>query len=724
MYSNPRWARGVLPLAWLACSLPLGAQPSLTTIEDTVFRADGQRFDGVVMIEWRSFLASDYSSIAAYSKNSRIINGVLKVSLVPTTTASAGACYLVKYSNNGRILFTEYWAVSPSAAPLKLKDVRLAGPPIAGAAVNSPSADTGPVQIGGVAGLTEELAARPKKGLGFSPSRAAVINSNGDLDAAAGDPTDCLHVNGSTGPCSASSSPGFADGEIPAGALNGANAVYTLANAPNPGSSLQLFRNGVLQKYGLDFNLSGNTITFLSGAFPQPGDMLIASYRIAGASGLTGGSEAGGALAGFFPAPSIAAGAISDQHISPNAGIAESKLALSFPTHSNANDPTADQKAALSGSAGNPSNTNRFVTDQDSRLANSRPPAGHPLLGSSHYDTNAAAVSRGDLIVGVGTSPSLWTRLPLGAPNRCLTSNGADAVWNTCLFTGFPAGAVPFVDGSGSLAHNGSRFSWDNVLRRLGVGVASPTSTLTVYDSSVIDGATTLEVRAGEGQASAPLQRWKSLAGADVARLEADGKLLATSVRAGASNGQAPWQQNGLPADPSTNSEGDAWLNTSEMSRKSFEAGQKHPSPQVICSIGGTGASSLTMTSLGQCRIPASMVLPSDRFRIDYELSHEGTSTSFSYALSWGGVVLAARGAPGSETMISGRGDAVNRASTLYWNWQNWGTSLALLAGAGNSSAPAGDIIVEVKGQMASSTTETITLRGLTIVRLPAQVNP
>lgn len=163
MYPNPRWARRVLPLAWLVCSLPLAAQPSLTTIEDTVFRADGQRFDGVALIEWRSFLASDSSSIAAYGKNSRIINGVLKVSLVPTTTASVGAYYVVKYSNNGRVLFTEYWAVSPSATSLKLKDVRLVGPPIAGSVVYPPAANAGPVQMGDVIGLDEELAARPRR---------------------------------------------------------------------------------------------------------------------------------------------------------------------------------------------------------------------------------------------------------------------------------------------------------------------------------------------------------------------------------------------------------------------------------------------------------------------------------------------------------------------------------------------------------------------------------
>ena len=47
-----------------------------------------------------------------------------------------------------------------------------------------------------------------------------------------------------------------------------------------PTSSLALYRNGVLQKPGLDYNLSGNTIQFLAASTPQSGDTLLASYRV------------------------------------------------------------------------------------------------------------------------------------------------------------------------------------------------------------------------------------------------------------------------------------------------------------------------------------------------------------------------------------------------------------------------------------------------------------
>ena len=72
----------------------------------------------------------------------------------------------------------------------------------------------------------------------------------------------------------------YADGETPAGALDGNNAVFTLAHTPNPAASLALYRNGQLDKAGVDFTLNGPTVTFLAGAIPQPGDLLVAQqYR-------------------------------------------------------------------------------------------------------------------------------------------------------------------------------------------------------------------------------------------------------------------------------------------------------------------------------------------------------------------------------------------------------------------------------------------------------------
>lgn len=49
-----------------------------------------------------------------------------------------------------------------------------------------------------VTGLVSDLAARPLKGLGFAPSRAAVINSSGAIDGALGNAGDCVLVDGTS----------------------------------------------------------------------------------------------------------------------------------------------------------------------------------------------------------------------------------------------------------------------------------------------------------------------------------------------------------------------------------------------------------------------------------------------------------------------------------------------------------------------------------------------
>jgi hypothetical protein len=69
------------------------------------------------------------------------------------------------------------------------------------------------------------------------------------------------------------------DLETPTGAVNGVNAVFTLANAPVPAASIQVYRNGVLQKLGVDFTIAARTLTFLPLSIPMAGDIVQASYR-------------------------------------------------------------------------------------------------------------------------------------------------------------------------------------------------------------------------------------------------------------------------------------------------------------------------------------------------------------------------------------------------------------------------------------------------------------
>lgn len=68
----------------------------------------------------------------------------------------------------------------------------------------------------------------------------------------------------------------FIDRETPSGAIDDANAVYTLANTPIAGSE-HVFLNGFLMTVGVDYTISGVTITFT--APPETGDTLRVSYR-------------------------------------------------------------------------------------------------------------------------------------------------------------------------------------------------------------------------------------------------------------------------------------------------------------------------------------------------------------------------------------------------------------------------------------------------------------
>ena len=260
---------------WLASSALAG--PPLTTIQDVLYKADGTRFNGTVTISWTSFQAMDNSTIATQSVTVKIVDGNLRVQLVPTTTSTPTTYYSAKYNSNGRIQFEETWSVPSSAQPLHVRDVRVATPS------NVAAADTGgtstPAQESDIVGLIADLGARPLKGPGYAAGRVAVVNPLGSLESATGSPSDCLHVDGSSAPCGGSQ-PSFVDGDSPSGIVDGSNTSFTLSAVPDPVSSLAVYRNGMLQKIGQDYTLTGSTLQFVAATTPQPGDTLLASYRL------------------------------------------------------------------------------------------------------------------------------------------------------------------------------------------------------------------------------------------------------------------------------------------------------------------------------------------------------------------------------------------------------------------------------------------------------------
>lgn len=292
---------GRLLAIFLIFSGAMLAAPQLTTIQDTLYKADGTRMNGTAVITWNSFEASDTSAVGMQTISVSIVNGNIYVQLVPNSTAIPPAPYTVTYSSDGKIQFQETWMVPPSTTPLRVRDVRTGST----TTVTSPiiissgsstlpggsSSSSAPITESSVVGLTNDLAARPLKGPSFGTSRAAVVDQNGAIDTVVGNLTDCVYVDGSSGPCfDPSFLPTYSDGETPSGVVDGANTSFVLVGTPTPAQSLILFRNGMLQKQGFDYSLSGSSLQFLAGAGPQPGDTLMAWYRMAPVNGIQGGS--------------------------------------------------------------------------------------------------------------------------------------------------------------------------------------------------------------------------------------------------------------------------------------------------------------------------------------------------------------------------------------------------------------------------------------------------
>ncbi|MBV9939230.1 MAG: hypothetical protein JO150_12060 [Acidobacteriaceae bacterium] len=270
------------------------AQSNLTQISDTVLNPDGSPFNGTVVITWTGSGTSTGSAPAPYSTSAKIYNGVLSVSLAPSVTASSSGFYLATFnSKDGRLSWVETWQVGVSSAPLTLSQVR------ANVTSTTSSSGASTIAMGQVIGLSAYLNAISNS-LNTMMSTTSGFNStvNG-LSSSVANLTNIVNNLSSTA-STPSNVPTFFDGEIPQGTINGTNAVFNLTNAPNPATSLSLFRNGVLQKAGSDFTLSGSTITFLPASVPQSSDLVQASYRIgtAGQSSFVDNQVPSGAIDG------------------------------------------------------------------------------------------------------------------------------------------------------------------------------------------------------------------------------------------------------------------------------------------------------------------------------------------------------------------------------------------------------------------------------------------
>jgi len=124
-------------------------------------------------------------------------------------------------------------------------------------------------------------------------------------------------------------------------------------------------------------------------------------------------------------------------------------------------------------------------------------PIAHTILSTSHSDTVAGTVVRGDVIVG--NSTPAWERLARGATSQLLQINSSgDAEWTTpsvtvgtagTAFTGGTAGSVLFIASGPVVQQDNANFFWDNSLNRLGIGTIAPSAPVEIYRTATTDPA-------------------------------------------------------------------------------------------------------------------------------------------------------------------------------------------------------------------------------------------
>jgi hypothetical protein len=316
------------------------AQTPLTEIRDTVANADGTLFDGTVVISWNGSSGPNGGTVSPLSTSTNIDNGALTVLLVPSTTANSATYQSVFNSDDGTALWTETWAVPPSATPLTLSQVRVAtsqGGGNSGSSVSGGNSGSGtngnnyatlPISIDEITNLSTYLNTINSSLTSLTVevnNLSNIVNSGGSLTGlqnqinvlttaitnmsstvatlsttVAGQQTSISGLNtevtslsnsvtGLTNTVNALTTTitlnaAFVDAERPSGLVNGTNGSFTLSQTPSPTGSLTLYRNGLIQANGIDYTSAGQNITFMSTSIPKTGDILQAFYRVIGSS--------------------------------------------------------------------------------------------------------------------------------------------------------------------------------------------------------------------------------------------------------------------------------------------------------------------------------------------------------------------------------------------------------------------------------------------------------
>jgi len=157
-------------------------------------------------------------------------------------------------------------------------------------------------------------------------------------------------------------------------------------------------------------------------------------------------------------------------------GAISTHAAIATAHHTNANDPSAGEKEALSGTSGTPGAENKYVTNADARNTDARTPAAHVLVSASH---TASALTAGDFLKSLTETTFGFAAHGLGYSDVGAAASGHN---HDLAYLGIAAKAADSdkLDGSDSTAFAASGHNHDSAY----LGIAAKAA-----DSDKLDGS-------------------------------------------------------------------------------------------------------------------------------------------------------------------------------------------------------------------------------------------
>ena len=116
---------GLLAVTWLLTQLAGAQAISTTTVQGTVYLANGQPGSGTLAVSWPAFTTANGQAVAADSMTVAIgADGFVSVNLAPNLSATpAGLYYTAVFYMSDGTTSTQYWIV-PAAAQASLAQVQ------------------------------------------------------------------------------------------------------------------------------------------------------------------------------------------------------------------------------------------------------------------------------------------------------------------------------------------------------------------------------------------------------------------------------------------------------------------------------------------------------------------------------------------------------------------------------------------------------------------------